>query len=94
MPSDVTTFILNEDDYERMQELNTEYASMSYEQFLTWNKSCIQELPGVDLTWLKRLCKRFKEGSLHQMDMESCVSFPSANFYFDHKKRICIVNQQ
>ena len=93
MPLDVTTFLITKDDYERVQESIEEYSSMTYEQFLTWNNTCIQELPATDRTWLQRLCKRIKEGSLRQMDLEGCVSFPSMNFYFDLKKRLCIVNE-
>ena len=91
---DLSTYILSEEDFERLTDQNDNYTDMSYNSFMDWNIQCINELTNKDRLWLTGLCTRMGQNSIRIMDLESCVAFPASHFYFDHKKRICIINQQ
>jgi len=87
--------IIDEYTFERMQNernYDEESPSSTYEEFIEFNRMCVNELNVEDKAWLQSLCKRIQKQSISLMDEESCSKFTACSIYFDQEKNICIVN--
>lgn len=84
--------VVEECYYERMlgQGCKDIDKSMSYNQFLAWNKKCIEELSYEDLNWTWGLCNRLP--TIGTMDMEECDVWKADSFYYDTAKQLVIVH--
>jgi len=98
-PIQLSKFIVPECYFDRMKHEHEScsdyrglYTDMSYDEFVSWNIKCINELSNEDIVWLSGLCKRIKENIIILQDMESCVRFTADSFFFDCSKKIVIVN--
>lgn len=81
-------------DFERMANNNDDYADMSYEQFVEWNRERFNESSEADRALLSQLCTSIMNGRFTLMDLESCVEFNAHGVYFNTEKKICIYNQR
>jgi len=90
----VEYYIPDENEFQRMKDYSSNYEDMSYEGFIIHNISHIQKFSAADKIWFNQLCKRFQEGSVLTMDMESCVEFTASYIFFDHSGRLCIANER
>ena len=89
---DLSAYILPEEDYKRLAELNYDYTGMSYQSFVNWNIQCINECTDEVRAWMSILCTRMGNNSIRIMDLEICTAYSASHLYFDHHKRLCIVN--
>jgi hypothetical protein len=64
--------------------------SLSYDEFLAWNKKCIDELSSEDLSWLWGFSNRLNK--IGMMDMEDCGVWKADSFYYDADKQLVIVH--
>ena len=91
-PIQLSKFLIKKDDFERMLSHEIDFHGMTYDEFIYWNITCINELPNEDILWISGLCKRMKEELIFLQDMESCTNFEADSFYFTFNKKIVIVN--
>lgn len=84
--------VVEECYYERMlgQDCKSIDPSLSYDEFLAWNKKCIEELSSEDLSWLWRFSNRLPR--IGMMDMEDCGVWKADSFYYDTAKQLVIVH--
>ena len=85
---DIKSFIISEDTYDRM----TSFVSMNYNEFLIWNKICIDKLNIEDQNWIQGLLLRMETGKINVMDEESCVPLPVHRIYFDGSGKLFITS--
>jgi len=93
--NNILEFVLPSACFERLQDFDTEQKktnAASYAEFYDWNLMCVCDMTAVERTWLHGLCVRLKNNDVTLMDLDSCVSFTAFAFFFDVKKRLCIVN--
>jgi hypothetical protein len=90
----VEYYIPDENEFQRMKDYSSNYEDMSYEDFILHNIAHIQKFSAADKIWFNQLCKRFQEGSVLTMDMESCAGFTASYIFFDHRGRLCIGNER
>lgn len=64
----------------------------TYDDFLEHNERIINNLPGDDLAFLRRLCGMIKTTRVNLMDMESCAEFQSSGIYYNKEGELCIFN--
>jgi len=64
----------------------------SYHDFLEHNERIMNNLPGDDLAFLRRLCGMIKTTTVNVMDMESCAEFKSSGIYYNKEGELCIFN--
>jgi len=82
--------IPHEYEFERMQDQNKKYTSMSYDEFLEWNEKCFAEASEADIIFIKEVYKRINKKQIILMDMEFCSEYSACGIYFDHAKSICM----
>ena len=84
--------VVEEYCYERMLDHDCRDVdnTLSYENFLAWNKKCIEELSSADIRWLGVFCDRLNK--IGMMDMEDCGVWKADSFYYDKNKNIVIVH--
>jgi hypothetical protein len=85
-------FIPSKLDYGRMiaEECSGIDETLSYNEFLDWNISCIMEYSDEDFNFLVKLCSKIGCNQICQMDMESCVVWDSSGVFFNKEKNIVI----
>ena len=66
--------------------------SLSYNDFLLYNKECLEELSHKDLKWVWRLCKFMDSGKVGMMDLEGCGMWKASCFFYDLNKELVIVH--
>ena len=82
--------IPQEYEFERMQDQNKKYTSMSYDDFLKWNETCFAEASEADIIFIKDVHGRIKKKQIILLDMEFCSEYSACGIYFDNEKAICI----
>jgi hypothetical protein len=92
MSLDISTFILDEGQFERMKYNDKFPEDMTFADFKMWNLQCIVSLSDEERIWLVELCKRLSQKRIRLMDEESSAVFTAENIYFDNKKNIVITN--
>lgn len=91
----ILSYLLDEDDYDRLQSRNAGNGDDIWQcryAFVAWNIKCINALSAEDHAWLMELCTRLGGGTIMLVDLESCAEFRAFAFYYNQKKRLCIVN--
>jgi hypothetical protein len=78
--------------FDRKKDDDGRFSFETYDEFVTFNKNCINEQTDESKIWLYKLCQMIKGGKINLVDEESCVEFEADTFYFNMKKQICIVN--
>jgi hypothetical protein len=80
--------------YERMdfQECKGTFREETYNDFLAWNKSCLEELSFDDVKWVWGLCDRMNHGRIGMMDMEDCGIWEADTVFYDRNKNLIIVH--
>jgi len=91
----IMAYCIDEDGYGRMFDfkckgINTEVED--YAAFRMWNITCLAQMSDEDLLWVWGLCKRIGSSTIATMDMEDCILWTADQFFFDKKKRLCIVH--
>ena len=89
--SSVYPFIVDQYTFDRMKDMKTNVIQ-SYQEFLSFNIQCINELTDDDKTWLIVLCQKLKSNMIRLVDTEHCQEFEGDTFYFNNKKKLCITN--
>lgn len=86
--------LIAECEYERMlsQMCLAIDPSLSYNDFLAYNKKCLEELFPEDLEWMRCLCKRLNNGRIGMMDLEDCGIWEGHCFFYDLDKNLVIVH--
>ena len=89
-----TQLKLDKYEYDRMYENNCKSINknLSYNEFLAWNITCINELTDDDKLLLQLLCNKILNNKMKQMDLESCAVFESHSLFYDTNKNLVIVN--
>jgi hypothetical protein len=87
-------FIVQKYTFERMQSYNDEIKKhfKNYDTFKGHNIECLNKLSSDEILWLKTFCKMLKDKKINIVDEESCVEFWAYGFYFNHEKKLCIIN--
>jgi uridine phosphorylase len=90
----IMSYVISEGNFERRQWYNgvDDDESESYEEFLAWNRTCVDAMDKDEIDWLLGLCARLKKETVINMDMECCAAFTANKFYFDQDKKLVIVN--
>jgi len=80
--------------YERMlgEECRGIDKAENYREFLTWNRSCLEELSLEDIKWVWGLCDRMNKNYIGMMDMECCGIWEADTIFYDANKRLVIVH--
>ena len=89
--------LLHEDDFERIRDMEPDNVAglETYEAFVEWNTSCVNEFIANGVNWaqtLNGICQMLKTGTLKMVDMESCGEWAADSFYFNAKKELVIVH--
>jgi hypothetical protein len=90
--SQVYPFIVDQYTFDRMKNIRDDVNHSSYQEFLTFNIQCINELTDDDKTWIIGLCKKLKSNMICLVDTEHCQEFEGDTFYFNNQKKLCIAN--
>lgn len=93
--NNILEFVLPSSWFDRLQDFDTEQKqtkAATYAEFYDWNLTCICDMTTVERSWLHGLCLRLKNKGITLMDLESCITFTAFAFFFDVKKKLCIVN--
>jgi len=90
----IMNHLVKEDDYKRMIDYECDGIdiSMSYDDFILYNKKCLKELSYDDLRWDWGLCKRLNRKVIGLMDLECCAIFMGSYIFYDNNKNIVVVN--
>jgi hypothetical protein len=80
--------------YERMlgEKCNGNVDAETYDDFLAWNKSCLQEQSDDDVKWVWGLCQRLNKKKIGMMDMECCCIWEADTIFYDRNKNLVIVH--
>jgi hypothetical protein len=93
--NNILEFVLPSPCFDRLQDFDTEQKqtkAATYAEFYDWNLTCICDMTNAERDWLHGLCVRLKNKDVKLMDLESCITFTAFAFFFDKKKKLCIVN--
>jgi hypothetical protein len=92
----IMSFVVDAHSYARMQsqDCNGIDDSMQYAAFLNWNLSCINALTDDERNSVLNITNMIKANMLNMLDLESCVSWPASNIYYDNNKKLCIVHER
>lgn len=87
-------YLVAECEYERMidQYCSAINPSLSYDDFVLYNKSCLEELSPKRLKWVWRLCKELDSEKIRMMDLEDCNLWKASCLFYDLNKNIVIVH--
>jgi hypothetical protein len=91
----IMAYCVDEDGYGRMFDFKSDGIDTeveNYERFRTWNIMCLGEMSDEDQMWVWGLCKRIGSSAIGMMDMEDCGIWKADQFFFDTKKKLCIVH--
>jgi hypothetical protein len=66
--------------------------SESYEEFLAWNRKCLDSMDKEEIDWLLGFCTRLNNGMVQTMDMECPSASTADTIYFDKNKNLVIAN--
>jgi len=80
--------------YERMlgEDCKAIDEGETYHDFLSWNKSCLEELSDDDIKWVWGLCQRLNNKKIGTMDMEDCGIWEADSIFYDLNKNLVIVH--
>jgi hypothetical protein len=86
--------VVEEGYYERMlgEDCKEIDEAETYNDFLVWNKSCLEELSLDDVKWVWGLCQRLNRNEIGMMDMEYCGIWKADSIYYDLNKNLVIVH--
>jgi len=86
--------IIDEYTFKRIKDFSYDefWNNMNYNDFIEWNKQCINEMYTDDLECIMHLCKLIKNVYIHLVDEESCYEIKASSIYFNKNKKLCIVN--
>jgi hypothetical protein len=86
--------LVAECEYERMvfEQCRAIDLSLSYNDFLAYNKKCLEELSPEDLEWMRCLCKGLNSHRIGMMDLEDCGIWKAHCFFYNLEKDIVIVH--
>ena len=92
--NNIMTYLVDSDSFERMQAIECSGVNsfVSYDDFVMWNKQCLNELPFDDHVWMLGFCKRLKDCKIGMMDLEDCGIWTADAFFYDNDKKLCIVH--
>ena len=87
-------YLVAECEYERMlgEECKAIDPSLSYDDFVLYNKSCLEELSPKRLKWVWRLCKELDSEKIQMMDLEDCGLWKATCFFYDLNMNLVIVH--
>jgi hypothetical protein len=90
----IMTHVVPECYYERMlgEECKGIDKAETYHDFLSWNKSCLEEQSFDDVKWVWGLCQRLNNNKIGTMDMEDCGIWEADAIFYDLKKNLIIVH--
>ena len=80
--------------YERMlgEKCNGIVDAETYDDFLAWNKSCLQEQSDDDVKWVWGLCQRLNDKKIEMMEMECCGIWEADIIFYDQNKNLVIIH--
>ena len=78
--------------FDRKKDDDDKFTFETYDEFVTFNKNCINEQTDDNKLWLYKLCQMIKGDKINLVDEESCVEFTAHCFYFNHENKLCITN--
>ena len=92
--SEIMAYLPNQQDFQRMTEFRCKNVDsiQSYQDFLSWNQRCINDLSQDERNWVLGLCQKMHKFMISQMDLESCAVFDVYMSYYCQNKNLCIVN--
>jgi hypothetical protein len=85
-------YIMKEDHFNSMKSFHHSYSDMSYQEFMSWNIQCVNQLSDEESTWLDGLCKLLKSARLDIHELNTCSKIEAQCFYFDDNKKLVIAN--
>ena len=87
-------YLVHECEYERMlgEECDKIDISLSYNDFILYNKSCLEKLSPERLNWVWSLCKELDNEKIGMMDLECCGVWKATCFFYDLYKNLVIVH--
>jgi hypothetical protein len=90
----IMTHVVPECYYERMlgEKCKSIDVSLDYNNFLLYNKTCLDELSYDDVAWVWGLCRRMNKNTIGMMDMECCGIWEADTFFYDQNKNLVIVH--
>lgn len=90
----IKKYIVDKYDYDRMISHDCDCIDdkKTYDDFVKWNIQCMLECDAGEYILIEQLCKKIKNRTVAQMDLESCAVFDSSNIFFGIKKNLVIVN--
>lgn len=92
--SEIMAYLPHDDDFRRMKSYNCKNVDtiQSYQDFLSWNQKCINDLSQDERNWVLGLCQKIKRYKISLMDLESTAVFDAFKIYYCQNKNLCIVN--
>ena len=92
--SEIMAYLPHDDDFRRMKSYNCKNVDtiQSYQDFLSWNQKCINDLSQDERNWVLGLCQKMKKYKISHMDLESCAVFDVYMIYYCQNKNLCIVD--
>lgn len=85
-------YIISEYTFERIIDYNDDYKNTTYEEFLNFNKECINLLSHNEKEWLTTLCNKINNNQICLVDEESCVEWEAYCFYYNKNKQLCLIH--
>ena len=89
---DIIDMIVHEGAFDRMQDLNDKLKFENYETFKKFNIECLNEMNTDQILWLRTMCEMIKNNKIKMVDEECCGEWEAYAFYFNNKKKLCIVH--
>ena len=89
---DLINMIVDKGTFERMQYQNKDLKFENYDTFKEHNIKCLDEMNTEQILWMRTMCEMIKKNKIKLVDEESCVEFTAYGFYFNNKKKLCIIN--
>jgi len=92
--SDIMSYLVDSDSFQRMKDLECSGVNIfvTYDDFIIWNKQCLNELPFDEHVWILGLCTRLKSSKICMMDLEDCGIWTADAFFYDKDKKLCVVH--
>lgn len=90
----IMTHVVPECYYERMlgEECRGIDKAETYNDFLAWNKMCLEKLSFEDVSWVWGLCQRINYNKIGTMDMEDCGIWEADAIFYDLNNNLIIVH--
>lgn len=93
----ILTTIINESDFECLKE-HSESSLWDeidrYDNFIAWNKECLDKLPDFEISWIIYLCNKIKRREIHHANDDDFFDRKSFAIYFNHNRELVIVHPE